>query len=208
MLSAGQFMAGRPDCVIATVATGDPPPELTVTPFDRQCGFRTSRQAMQDRRSEDLMAARALAARHHHLGLRDSQYGCEMDALEITTLLRDQLAITGARMVVGPLGLAHPDHVVVASAVVALAAGDRTLDVWLYEDLPARVLWPETVVPALGAARVISVVPTLGFIGTGDLGVKMRALRCYRSQMAALTRSAAGCGLNPVLVPERFWQLV
>lgn len=203
-LSAGQFLAGRADCVLLTVCAGQPDPPQ-VTAYDTACGFRDSDAAMTARRGEDNHAAKIFGATTAHLMSHlDGQYGTPLDVAAVADDIGKVLAGTGATMLLGPLGLAHADHEAVASAVLDVAA-ETEVPVWLYEELPARVLWPETVLPALGRVRERGWEPTLAFPGTGDLGLKIKAIRCYRSQLAALHRAT---GTNhPYLVPERFWLL-
>lgn len=200
-------MAGRPDCMIVTVAAGLPPIEVPLTTYDRACGFRTADAALTQRRHEDRQAARVVAGTVVHLSHVDSQYGTPLVPAYVTVSLLEVLDTSGATMAIGPLGLEHPDHLQVSRSMLAVAQERPDLEVWLYEELPGRVLWPEGVGPALNRAWSHGFTPTLGFIGTGDLSIKLRAIRAYRSQLTALTRQTAGTGLNPVLVPERFWRL-
>ncbi len=195
-------MAGRPDAILVTVCGAAAPEGLS--DYDRSCGFRSSFEAVAARRAEDVAAARILGAKAvHMLAFADGQYGTALDPTAVAAALAEVVDGSGAHMVVGPLGLAHPDHEAVAAAVLEVAA-DPDLEVWLYEELPARVLWPETVAPALGRVRDAGFEPELGFIGTGLLSTKMLAVRAYRSQLGALTRATAGAELHPVFCPERF----
>ena len=42
VLSAGQFIAGRPDCVIATVLAGTPSTKAVLTAYDAKTGFKSA----------------------------------------------------------------------------------------------------------------------------------------------------------------------
>ena len=54
VLSAGQFMAERPDCEVVTVFAGMPlTPERVVTPYDEKCGFKNAQDAMAERQREN-----------------------------------------------------------------------------------------------------------------------------------------------------------
>lgn len=203
-MSAGQFMAGRPDCVLVTVTTADPPRHVGLSDYDRSCGFASSAEAMAVRRAEDGKAARILSARTTRLPFADGQYGTPLDPEAVAVEIREELVRTGSTMLLGPLGLAHPDHEATAAAVLVVASSHPDVEVWMYEELPARVLWPETVPPALGRVRDAGFEPVLSFCGTGPLDAKLKAVRAYRSQLGALTRATAGAGLHPVLCPERF----
>lgn len=137
----------------------------------------------------------------------DGQYGVAVDPEAVADDIARALRVTGATMLVGPLGLAHPDHEAVADAVLTVAA-ESGVPTWVYEELPARVLWPETVAPALGRVRGRGPwEPEIAFCGTGPLETKLKAIRCYRSQLAVLTRTAGAAGLHTCLVPERFYFL-
>jgi LmbE family N-acetylglucosaminyl deacetylase len=104
--------------------------------------------------------------------------------------------------VLAPLGLVHPDHVAVREAVIE-AMTERETPLWLYEDLPARVHHPDSVVEALNELTAAGYESELGFIGTGSIAKKMDALWCYRSQMGLPDFENRHC----LLVPERFWEL-
>jgi LmbE family N-acetylglucosaminyl deacetylase len=199
VLSLGQFLAGRPDVIVATVCT-DVPARAHATGFDRNCGFRFANEAVRARRREDILALEMLHAAHRHLGFYDSQYGTELDAAEITLAILGLVDKTGCDLVLGPLGLVHPDHQVVAQAMLDAATKRPDLQWWLYEELPARVLWPERVAEALDRVRAAGFDPVLDFIGTGDLERKHRALLRYSSQRWALPDEC-------LYVPERTWRL-
>lgn len=201
-LSCGQLMAGRPDCVAVTVFAGVPERPRQLTTYDKDCGFRNAAQAVTSRRYEDIKAMGLLGATAVHLDFPDSQYGEDVEEAAITADLLDQTYRENLTTIVGPLGLAHPDHHTVRRAFQAVLAARPDLQGWVYEDLPARVWWPEQVPDALDWWRGMGYTPTLDFFGTGPLERKREAVECYRSQLWAL-----GEGLHGVLVPERLWRL-
>lgn len=200
VLSVGQMMAGRGGGVtVATVMTGHPPAVVSTT-YDRNSGFRNSGVAMARRAEEDRVALAKLGRTAHlHLGLLDGQYQVPQGREEVAGAIARAVEHTGATEMMGPLGLAHPDHLLVADAFldVAAAAGIPT---WVYEELPARVLWPEQVEPALAGVRARGWDTELAFAGDGPLATKQGAVRAYRSQMWALN-------IHTLLVPERTWRL-
>lgn len=204
VLSVGQVMAGRPDCVVVTVMAGTPSRALMLTTYDANSGFSTGAQAMIARRGEDRNALAVLGATPHHLDFLDHQYrtGLARDCDEAA--IDDQLDVTvaecGARVFLGPLGLAHPDHHAVRRAYRQLVVRHSDIEAWLYEDLPARVLWPEEVPEALAWWRGMGHDPQPGFFGTGPIEKKEEALGHYASQLWALDRHAALC-------PERLRRL-
>lgn len=203
VLSCGQFLAGRPDAHLVTVFAGEPPTDVSTT-FDRNSGFQTAQQAIYARRLEDERAAKRLHAHAVHLAFVDNQYrdllslGLSVDDLAgglFTALDRVQ-----QRTLLAPLGIEHPDHMLVSTAAL-LCLLDPDVDVVFYEELPGRVLWPEQ-----AAARLASIteqIAPLGlrldltFVGTGPMAAKARAVDEYRSQSWALDRRC-------LFVPERF----
>ncbi len=204
-LSAGQFLAGRPDAHLVTVFAGMPHDLTMSTEFDRNSGFTSAGEAVTARRAEDERAAARLHAYPVHLPYVDGQYrddGLSPDAL--VDSLFEALDRVHQRTLLAPVGIVHPDHVAVSDAAVLTLTG-ADVDVVLYEELPGRVLWPEC-----AAARLATLTERLGplglrleqvFIGTGPMAAKARAVDEYRSQRWALNRRC-------LFVPERFWRVV
>jgi len=204
VLSVGQVMAGRPDMTVATVFSGVPRSCQQLTEYDRNCGFESAELAISARRHEDALALGTLYARPVWLDFVDHQYQHGQPANEAAIV--DGLAVVadeiGPRLLIGPLGLAHPDHHTTRRAYQRLVA-DCGIEAWLYEDLPARVLWPEEVPEALAWWKGMGHRPELGFVGTGPLARKQEALACYRSQLWALDALSD----HAYLVPERLYRL-
>jgi len=208
VLSCGQLMAGRPDCVVVTVFAGAPL-NVQTTPYDEACGFRDSDEALTLRRDEDAEACARLGATPIHLDFPDGQYEPKQELLFVITdkLLRTWEAL-GRPPVLGPAGLVHPDHEQVAAACIrAFGWQARCPELYVYEELPARVLWPESVEPALTRWEVGTVhhyAP--GFLGTGSKVRKAAAIRAYRSQMPQIAPLGDGAGRTCLFVPERYWR--
>lgn len=202
VLSVGQVMAGWPGATVATVFAGRPSDPMVQTSYDRDCGFLNAGRAVARRRSEDKAALHILNAHPVHLDFVDHQYGEPADEQAITDTLLALTAKAEATVLIGPLGLAHPDHHTARRAYEQLLTR-TTVEAWLYEDLPSRVLWPEEVPEALAWWKGTGHRPELGFVGTGPLERKQRALERYRSQQGPLL------ALSPhaFLVPERLWRL-
>lgn len=201
VLGCGQFMGGRSDVFAVTVLAGTPSEGTMQTPYDRLCGFGTAEQAMAIRRDEDIAACAYLGATPLHLNFLDSQYGQPAKQSDIARVLADLIKQKDPESVIAPLGLVHPDHKLVSRA--ALDAALRfDIPIYLYEDLPSRVLYPETVPEALEEIRRTRKVKLeLEFIGDGPLAKKMSALHCYKSQMQLPDFENE----HTYLVPERFW---
>lgn len=194
VLSVGQFLAGRSDCVVVTTHAGDPADLTESTEFDRNCGFANAGQALRSRRFEDDAALRELRAVPVRLGFVDDQYADDQDTIAaIADSIECEVDARGCTELLGPLGLAHPDHYATSEACLLLA---RSHKVWLYEELPSRVLWPELVCDRLAQLDSRGFDLELGFIGTGLVAAKARAIDAYRSQLWALDRRC-------LFVPER-----
>lgn len=195
ILSAGQFIAGRGGNVdVLTVFSGIPMRKGLLTPYDKSCGFKNSKDAMVVRRQEDKEACVILGASPIHLDYLDSQYTDKRDRGLIWTEIFNYASDKKYEAVLIPLGLRHPDHEFVSDNLNN--CGLKNL--YVYEDLPARITHPELVWGRLRAFPNAK----LTFIGDGPIADKVRALWCYRSQI--------GRGdLNPynLYVAERFWKV-
>lgn len=202
VLGAGQLMAGRPNCDVLTLFSGVPIDEMLLTPYDRKSGFIRSHQAMMKRREEDNQALAILQANPIHTDFLDSQYTkgrteqIEND-MNISHFIAKTIEKNDYEFVVAPLGLRHPDHEFASDLVVELMT-DYNIPLYLYEDIPARVQYPEIVPRRLKFVNA----KELTFIGDGPVADKIRALWCYKSQINT-------GDLNPyhLFVPERFWKI-
>lgn len=199
-LSAGQFLANQPGCDVLTVFSGIPQwSRSVVTPYDEKSGFTSSRQAVEARRREDRDAlARLRCEPQYWDDYLDAQYGYEYTVAALADALTRFITDGEYELVLGPLGVRHPDHVLLGDALVA-AAPTITAPVYLWEDLPNRVLYPEEVHDRLEGLNTCSEVPG----GAGPMADKVRALLCYRSQLGT-----GDLDFNLLLVPERFHRLV
>jgi LmbE family N-acetylglucosaminyl deacetylase len=199
ILSAGEHMAGRPDAEVITVFGGYPEdPENTVTPYDKKCGFKNAEHAVSARRHENDRATALLHATKIDLDFPDSQYGERVDQEEVTEQLQRFVDGQDYEYIMAPLGLAHPDHILTTAAVLAL---ETDLPIYLWEDLPLRVVEPE-LVPKRLKELGIDVPVWNANTNREKIAEKIRALSCYGSQI--------GTGiLDPFLlyVPERFYRL-
>lgn len=193
VLSCGQLLAATPGAVIVTVFAGVPESDLPVTDYDVRSGFGSARHAVESRHAEDRRACAVLDATPVHLQFLDRQYAQPADPADIVGALTSVLAELEDPDVLIPVGLEHPDHQV-AARCARQAAVELGLVITSYEELPARVLWPEQVPGAVCAAGCAARVNRVA----GPLQLKEAAVACYRSQAWALDRHA-------VLVPERYW---
>lgn len=197
VLGCGQLMVGRPDCVVVTVFAGRPPAGTDATTYDVNCGFSTADEAWRRRRGEDSRALTLLGARPVHLPFVDHQYGGERPtASDVARAVADVAQSLQPEGILWPAGLGHPDHLLVAAAGRRHVDGAWPTALYVYEELPYRVLFPEQVPAALAEWGADFRQPPT-FLGTGDLDAKDAALRCYHSQLWSLDERARLC-------PERF----
>jgi LmbE family N-acetylglucosaminyl deacetylase len=202
VLSAGQVMAGRPEMTVVTVFSGVPRDCQQLTSYDANCGFASAAEAVTARRAEDRAALRLLDADPVWLDFADHQYSEPADDALIADQLAAVAAVASPTLLIGPLGLVHPDHHTTRRAYQTLVA-TTGVEAWVYEDLPARVIWPEEVPEALAWWRRMGHKPELSFVGTGPLGRKQQALACYASQLGLLDALSE----HAYLCPERLWRL-
>lgn len=197
VLSAGQFMAGRPDVEVMTIFAGFPK-DIELSEYDKKCGFKTSKDAVAVRRFEDREATAMLNATFIHCKFPDGQYNEAVEDDRIAKVILKQISKEDYEFIVAPLGLGHPDHLKVANIVRKLEKKDKIeLPCYYWEDMPLRVIEPELVPARLKEMKL----KELTKIGDGEMAKKIRALTCYKSQI--------GTGiLDPYVmyVPERFWK--
>lgn len=206
VLSVGRFLAGRPDVTVLTVFAGIPDGAAATT-YDEVCGFASGSQAVVERRAEDLAALGSLSALPVWADLLDGQYRAEdPDPGEVVWAV-DSALPAGADTVLVPLGIVHPDHLAVARASRSLVPGwlSAGIGVWVYSDLPGRVLWPEAEQAAYADWTACGFHLDLGFVGTGSKAAKRRALAAYRSQRRSLD-IVEGWHVA-VHSPERYWRV-
>lgn len=165
---------------VVTVFAGKPPTWPWPTPFDSASGFRRSSDAVMARRDEDRRACEVLGVEHRHLPWLDGQYGFPRDHASILQSIESHLR--HAQEVVVPLGLAHPDHRLLAQLCRRALAKLPPRPVIVYAELPAHKLWPSHVNGALrgwtrwGWSMESAVVPM-------NLVRKQRSWECYASQL-------------------------
>lgn len=199
ILSAGQLMAGRPDCVVATVYAAEPLNWDRQTEYDKKCGFDNAKDSVAVRALEDMEACALLQARAIHMEFVDGQYNEPSKPKDIKKELTELVNSDFFEFVVAPLGLDHPDHKVISDILLEMKKeGKIKRPLYLWEDLPTRVVYPE---------QAFERIQELGLteqahIGTGPIADKVRALWCYRSQI----RTGI---LDPYVmyVNERFWKV-
>lgn len=189
---------------IVTVFAGAPPAAMPLTPYARwhlvEWGVPSVEAAVQTRRAEDEAAAAALGAALHLLPFVDGVF--RADRYRSWDELRDRLVPEDATLpaavadvliaggligpetvVTGPLAIGrHVDHQAVYAAMRLLAT--RGVRVRGYEDYPYAA--DETEYTArMATPDLTGVTPEIVDIAP-YLGVKVRAIGCYASQLPLL----------------------
>lgn len=208
VLSCAQTILGASwSSMIVTVCAGAPA-NFALTPYDKKCGFASADEAVEKRRVENEEAARILDCSTYDIAIEDGQYGTPVDPRFVTAALARCVNVIPdtVHVLLTPLGLAHADHLAVADAV--LSSGEfwrrHEIEVFAYEELPARVVWPEEVPAALERWRNLGWRPTLGApFPPGSLDTKLAAVAAYASQWDQVTVHGAAC----IAVPERMWRM-
>ncbi len=199
VFSCGDWLAGHPGALVATVCAGAPHGMTRLTPWDAACGFSDARQAVAARRAEDGAALAALSASALWLDFLDSQYLDSPSHETLRAALRGLLDRTVPGTVLFPAGLFHSDHVLVHAAMLALIGEYPQLSWIMYEDALYRRR-------AGLLQRRLAALLEAGFCATplaapAAAARKRAALACYLSQLRALGTPA------DLLAPEGLWRL-
>lgn len=177
VFSCGRLISGMEDVTALTVFGGMPKNKLVTTAYDQKSNFENAEQAILGRRNEDATALTLLGAEQRYLEFTDSQYGEEHNIKTI----RDQVTDITKEYdeIYVPLGFNHRDHEAVGSLLEYIVKSNKGKPVYVYMDLPYYVDDPESAVDRL---RKIELGLDYEFRG-GDLGKKMLAIACYKSQV-------------------------
>jgi LmbE family N-acetylglucosaminyl deacetylase len=208
VLSCGQLIQSRHGTTITTILAGFPPGAHAGW-SGKTTGLSVAKDANLMRREEDQCASRALGARTAWVDIPAQEYGPAASPTE--RLLRIQEAIvtaiaaTTVRSVFIPLGVTHPDHIIVSDAALH-AVGVANLEAYVYMDMPYGQARPGQVRRRLRhIGRKFEVDPLAPFVG--DLQTKAEAVNAYSSQVKAL-QQGFGRSFNQVFIdPEKYWRV-
>lgn len=189
VFSVGQILAANPGATVATVFAGTP--GGGVTPYDESAGFTDSAGAVAARRREDIAALDILGAHPEHGPFLDGQYEPHRTRAEIVDWIRSHTS--GHDIVLIPVGVHHPDHLDASAA--AKATIEPGQQIWLYEELPYRVFWPDVTYRAIPSWADLQDLPSVS-----DVELKTAAVEAYASQLNPLLRRC-------LYVPERTWRI-
>jgi LmbE family N-acetylglucosaminyl deacetylase len=188
VFSCGQLLAAQPGSLVVTVLGGVPSPDQSLTEWDAECGFSSSAEAVRSRLEEDTRACAMVGATPLRLGLLDGQYPRPSDH---QGRLRDDLtrAITehASLPIYVPLGIRHPDHILVGTIAREIASS-LGIALVVYEELPYRVEEPEE--HLLARSRILAagwiLEPRVELLA--PMATKSSAVDCYVSQEGQFPR--------------------
>jgi LmbE family N-acetylglucosaminyl deacetylase len=205
VFGCGSLIAARPGALVATLFAGTPPAPFPLTPWDADCGFDSTEQALVERKREDAAALGLLGALPRWLQFLDSQYRAACPAPEE---LRD--AVLGLvvkcqpERCVFPMGLFHEDHRLAHEAALAALRHLPAVKTLVYEDALYRRI-PGLVTQRLRQWRVANIA--FRFAGERPPHPrKAAAVGCYASQLRGLSTPQRPGGAD-LAIPERYWTL-
>ena len=111
---------------IVTVFANDPQSDQPASPWDRTCGFGSTREAARARREEDARACALVGAAPVWLPFSDEEHGRGDDDDEIFRAVAAQAEWADAVLVPG-FPLFHPDHAWLTRTVVVRGLGPTRL---------------------------------------------------------------------------------
>jgi LmbE family N-acetylglucosaminyl deacetylase len=206
VLSCGQLIKAKPGATIMTILAGFPSGAHAGW-SGQTTGLPMARDANLMRREEDRCATHVLGAQTVWIDIHAQEYGPDASErlLAIREAIDSAVATTEARSVFVPLGVTHPDHVIVSDAAL-LAVVASSLESYVYMDMPYGQARPGEVRRRLRRiARKFQIDLVAPF--AGDLQSKSEAVNAYSSQIKAL-RQGFGKTFNRVFVdPERYWRV-
>jgi LmbE family N-acetylglucosaminyl deacetylase len=142
--------------------------------WDQKLGIVDSAAHVRERMEADRAALAGAGREAITLPLLDHQYGGA--GVDVAEALEPYLARGSAVYAPAAIG-AHPDHVRVRDAAIALRP-----DVYLYADLPYALQWGWELPPELE----LRWIPTVIRLGEAQRRRKVHALRIYDEQLKAL----------------------
>ncbi|HUC36600.1 MAG TPA: PIG-L family deacetylase [Acidimicrobiales bacterium] len=217
VLSAWSTLREPTEIEVFNVCARAPAPG-TLSEWDKVFGVDDSATLVETRLAEDVAALAIAGRRATNLDFLDAQYRDE--ALAVNQVgAAVQSAAFQAAWLCAPAGIGcHPDHVSVREAALQIGR-ESGLPVFLYADFPYAVRWgwPHWVsgsaprphlVPEAGWAMDMagasvdsdSLVPEVRVLTDEEVTGKVQALRCYRTQFAALNAGPLDRMLHPEIV--------
>jgi LmbE family N-acetylglucosaminyl deacetylase len=225
VLSAWTVLRGPVEVLVVNLCTAVPPAGV-LGAWDRVLGGEDSAELMKLRLAEDREALALAGRRAIALDLLDEQYReVLLDAGDLRRALEPR--VERASAVYAPAGLGgHGDHVAAREAALSLARDAGAL-VFLYADLPyaVRFGWPHWVTGeeepgtlrpdarwdehlVTASCPRSALMPRVTTLSEDEAARKLRALRAYRTQFAALDGGSLGLLSNPRIIGfELLWEV-
>lgn len=191
--SCGKLISIIDHPTVLTVFGGIPENKLVLTAYDQKSGFDNAEQAILERRREDAVALTTLGAKQKYLDFVDHQYGEDTNLgdieKELVRIIRnyDEIYL--------PLGFLHHDHDLVGSLLNKLIKR-KNKTFYVFMDMPYYVDQPLIVAESFNK---LPFETNYEFRG-GDLGKKMLAIACYKSQVPITN-------LYHLMCDERFYKV-
>jgi LmbE family N-acetylglucosaminyl deacetylase len=214
VLGCGQFLAAHPGTTVVTVFAGIPD-EYPDPPgwWSRLSGFGPGDDIMAARREEDRRALQSLGATPHWLDFLESMFvedGAVARAADIAAALAAVLEELAPTLVLVPLGLANPEHVVTHDAALAARRdleGTRSCAWIAYEELgydhvPGQLAWRITKLFRSSLWPTPVAMPV-----DPDPARKRAALDRYPTQMRALEADWHLSRRLDAPASEHYWRL-
>jgi LmbE family N-acetylglucosaminyl deacetylase len=173
------------DVLVLTVLGCDPNSAAPAGGWDRRAGFTSEAEAARARRLEDKAACDTLGAAVEWLPFGSSDYERHGDDTEVQVAVTTTCASADKVLLPGA-PLSHPDHRWLTQLL--LEGNLRCTQVGLYAEQPYRARSdvalgpPDWLASATGAATAFEGIR----LGWHDRIAKLRAIRCYRSQLPLL----------------------
>jgi LmbE family N-acetylglucosaminyl deacetylase len=197
-------LAARPGSIVLTVFAGIPD-RATQTSWDRRCGFDNSADAVSGRRAEDALGLAPIGATPRWLEFFDGQYERPSDLDDMVARISDCISQSAASLLLLPLGLFHPDHLLTHAAGMRASAKVRGLPMLCYEDALYRRFEGRLQQRLMELADSGFTVTPASLSPPSPTDAQRRAKRAsvaaYRSQISAFSPEAC----NDLEAPERLW---
>lgn len=177
--------------LVLTVLGCDPDSTAPAGGWDRRGGFLSEGEAARARRREDRAACEALGAAADWLPFGSSDYERRGDETAIHDAVVSKVAHADAVLVPGA-PLSHPDHAWLTRLLLEGSLPCERIGLYAEQPYRARVhgvlALPEWIVSAVGGTPTLEGIP----VGRRDRRSKLRAMRCYRSQLRLLALGGRG----------------
>lgn len=204
VFSCGRLLTAHPGSVVVTLFAAGIGKDEPLPEWDQAAGFEPGDDVMERRRTEDARALAILACYPLWLPFHDSQYRRSPRIDEIRRSLDRVLHTIKPWHVLIPWGLYHSDHVLTSDVCLAVRRHYPHLGWFFYEDVMYRRI-PGALESRIAEVRSYGVTARPISLPTcGQTALKTQAVRCYTSQLRALT-SPGRPGYLDVFALERFW---